>query len=935
MNTHPGNGKQGDPEGIRMAVERATEKHQKKLEAMGYGDEQGVFIGNADFDKDLDEELKISSSNPWIALNQMHEADKEHSEDAPKPTDVKKTRIDPKGTPTPKAGTPEKSAPKKETAEEKLANINKLRAELDALVAKGEISREDADKKMKEVITSETGFTDAGPTVKAPEKGSATPESTEKESAPTQLELLTQAYDSAFEKHRKTKLAFGEGNATLEDVDAAERDMFAKYADIEALNNPPTHTEGVPVSPIETAPKEAAPAKPASLEDRVADLEGRMAKYEAELAAMRTEADQRAEKAGVLDKVRSVSDWYQSIPWIKKVYFGAGLGALAGITAVSAPLVAGAATGALLAQRVLAGFGTYFGTEGMLQKAAEKGGTRKRTEAETARHMAIATVAGMLVASGAAGHVMGQLLHAGLDTEVGKALKHGAEHTFKNTTDFLGITDSSPNISAAPGAALAGVAPSGVVIEPFPETTSVPVGASEFTAVKGSTVWGGIAEKMSSQPGFAGLQEGQRTYIIDALKNKLSTMSPADLKLMGISSGNIDQLAVGDKVNFTSLMSNQELIQKATEQAQALTPDQIHNIEAFKGGVASTLPHEAVLTTSQLPEEVAAPTDTTLRQEPAGMTPSSSEKPIDWGRWNTPQGTEATLATSQLTDSAPVAPSPASPAASLEAVKGLHSNSTIESGNFKAKFEYSPSGDITKVNIEGTSNSLEGQKMLNDNWRSITRGEALAHHQDMNMGISIVNMNATNVAGYEQLLHTLEANGQGTSPEAGFLRETINNIINTTEKDYGDVFKNLNEGASISAPLPPSVAESMSQTITPASPEILAEANKTLKVDLDRILGKSGGFLGFGGTSGIETPDWKNPATGFANKSVEEVLAATTRPGATGVGIENFQKTSDLQNYIKSVQNFSGRTPMPGEKVADYIKRGAIGILENQKPLAV
>ena len=464
------------------------------------------------------------------------------------------------------------------------------------------------------------------------------------------------------------------------------------------------------------------------------------------LELMGAETQERAKKGGeyTLKKYREAGEFYKKQPLRNKIFISAGLLGLGfGAATLGGVVGSGVGTAALIGattQRLFGSAATFVTVEGILKAAEEsKTGGKERSEAVKIMHTAEAAILAALVGGGAGGYIMHHWNEWSL---------RGIGEGFKSS-DAAAIEKASANTSPSE------TPKAGTKLELGVLATSA--SATEYVVPKGGSVWAGLSEKLGHQPGFEKLSEGQKSYVIDTLKNKLSVMSDADLKTMGISSGNIDKVGVGDKINFDKILNNTKLIEVATDHAKNLSPEQIHNIETS----------HAVSTGGE-----ADPT-------PARIIPEGSIEAI---------------------------PTPA---------------------------EVIPEGDV--------------------------------------------------------------------STPAQIIPDTT-----------------------------------IPQNFTPASPEDLAEASKTVRVDLDRIIGKSGGFLGFGGTHGIDTPHWKDPRLGFANKTMDEVMNATGRPngllpGGEKIGVENYQKVVDMQKYLTGVKTYSTLTPMSGEKVADYIKRAAIALLQQQK----
>jgi len=126
-----------------------------------------------------------------------------------------------------------------------------------------------------------------------------------------------------------------------------------------------------------------------------------------------------------------------------------------------------------------------------------------------------------------------------------------------------------------------------VTPEPTPEvvpadTLVVPENVEPFvlehTVEKGDSLWKIIESDLESKNLLEGLDEGQRTHFIDALKDKFEAMSTADVEGIGISSGDIDLLDIGEKVDLSSVLDNSGLVAEALGEAGDLSQEQIQNI---------------------------------------------------------------------------------------------------------------------------------------------------------------------------------------------------------------------------------------------------------------------------------------------------------------------------------------------------------------------
>lgn len=111
--------------------------------------------------------------------------------------------------------------------------------------------------------------------------------------------------------------------------------------------------------------------------------------------------------------------------------------------------------------------------------------------------------------------------------------------------------------------------------------------------------------------------------------------------------------------------------------------------------------------------------------------------------------------------------------------------------------------------------------------------------------------------------------------------------------------------------------------------QLLAIKTQQVNNDLDKMFG-SKGIFGIGKTSGIDSPDWKDPQVGFANKTVEEVMGTTSgkprllrygRVVERNFGITSSAATRDMKEYLTETFNKTGLQPKTGEKTGEYITR--------------
>jgi len=137
------------------------------------------------------------------------------------------------------------------------------------------------------------------------------------------------------------------------------------------------------------------------------------------------------------------------------------------------------------------------------------------------------------------------------------------------------------------------------IAEHLSSANSAVQGASEVTASvhNGDSMWKIIENKLQSQGDFKGLNEGQRTYLIDTFKDKITAMSPDKLKEIGILSGDPNVLKAGEHIDLTSVLGNTETVQNAKHASEMLSNTASKAIEANNVKIsdwASAHPHEAI-----------------------------------------------------------------------------------------------------------------------------------------------------------------------------------------------------------------------------------------------------------------------------------------------------------------------------------------------------
>jgi len=353
--------------------------------------------------------------------------------------------------------------------------------------------------------------------------------------------------------------------------------------------------------------------------------------------------------------VKNAVDKYRKMPLRYKLLISAGLfsggiaaGAIGGAT--GAALATGVITGRWF-QRVFGGAATAVGLEALIKRSQEKKEEKqvvkefeksildvleknnaqlddkifeleKGKKAKAIRRYVLAGTAGVLVGSGL----------------VGKAIRN-----------VFNIIDVHPaeaaTIESHSKSPLAGAQPEATKVSPPPIENIVEV-------QKGDSIWKIAAKQLEQRFGdkFNSLNEAQKTYVIDAIKDKVA----AHPEKFGLT--DIDQLKVGQKIDFSSIFEKNEELQKIFEKAGNLTPQQTENILRHNQEILNWVkahPHEAL--TNEKVEQI-------LHPKPSGVLESqideqiSQESQIDEQAPQEPQIDEQISQEPQIDEQAPQEP---------------------------------------------------------------------------------------------------------------------------------------------------------------------------------------------------------------------------------------------------------------------------------------
>lgn len=105
-----------------------------------------------------------------------------------------------------------------------------------------------------------------------------------------------------------------------------------------------------------------------------------------------------------------------------------------------------------------------------------------------------------------------------------------------------------------------------------------------------------------------------------------------------------------------------------------------------------------------------------------------------------------------------------------------------------SNFIYDSDGKVSGAALEiKPEDTVRANGLMNDNWRETLSNNAELKNKSLAM--SAIGNRARNIAAWQRMLEGLQNTGKGGSPEADYLRKAISRTIESTEKQYGDVFK--------------------------------------------------------------------------------------------------------------------------------------------------
>ncbi len=315
--------------------------------------------------------------------------------------------------------------------------------------------------------------------------------------------------------------------------------------------------------------------------------------------------------------VEKFADRWNEAHWSYKTALGLALGG----AVVSGAMTTGLASAAIIGgtaglRHIITGVVTYVAADRFLAKSYTENSVDTRTTLTKMRHQAEAITLGVLF-GGYAGQAIGNIA-AGLADIL--------ETSPKEITYAMGTVQKELDVLTGEGA-------------PVPETTSPEVSSAigetpvaEHLVEKGDTVWSIIGEEAKERGFTEGLNTAQQTYLIDAAKDRLAAMNPAELREMGISSGDVNLIKPGEAIDLSSLFADTASLDEVRETAQNLSPQAQEHILSYEAPHAVEHTVEAVHPADVRPEVGEQALDAaTLEQARTGMEKQINE--IYGRRW--------------------------------------------------------------------------------------------------------------------------------------------------------------------------------------------------------------------------------------------------------------------------------------------------------------
>ncbi len=110
-------------------------------------------------------------------------------------------------------------------------------------------------------------------------------------------------------------------------------------------------------------------------------------------------------------------------------------------------------------------------------------------------------------------------------------------------------------------------------VEAPPSIPTLEIFGSDSVVERGGTVWGFTEEQLNSQPEFAALDQIQKTRMLKSYEIYTQGLGTSAIKAMGISSGDIHTIRIGEHIDLTAL-NGRSLFDSFITDARNLTQEQ-------------------------------------------------------------------------------------------------------------------------------------------------------------------------------------------------------------------------------------------------------------------------------------------------------------------------------------------------------------------------
>ncbi len=297
------------------------------------------------------------------------------------------------------------------------------------------------------------------------------------------------------------------------------------------------------------------------------------------------DAETKEKQSWIREKAEKAADFYKKRKTWEKILFSVGCvtaGAGAAMVGGTAGLVIGSAAFAgKFAQRTLGGLATFVTTEALLKSRYEKATGEERTKFAATRHTVEAAALGILIGSGEAAKAVKELSDVTGFTDIFKTAQNywfPKAEEIKLNPEYSKVFESHPkNI----GEMVAGQKDISVpnTEDVIPATGLSPepaLSAGSFveTAHKGDSVWKLAEHQLQSHYGekFAHLNEAQKSYFIDAIKDKIA----AHPDKFGLTDP--DHIRAGQSIDFKQIFENKSEIDGVLKHTEGLSAKAIEHI---------------------------------------------------------------------------------------------------------------------------------------------------------------------------------------------------------------------------------------------------------------------------------------------------------------------------------------------------------------------